>query len=57
VVEGPVELKEKIVSYQFADPGLEGLRPAQKHFLRMGPGNVRKVQAKLRQLAQALGIS
>jgi hypothetical protein len=56
VVTGPVALSPLVVTYEFADPELEALSPAQRHFLRMGPRNVKKVQAKLRELAQALGI-
>ena len=56
VVEGDVELVPKVVSYAFADPKLEALRPAQKHFLRMGPRNVRLVQQQLRAIATELGI-
>jgi hypothetical protein len=43
-------------AYQFADPQLEGLSPAQKLLLRMGPRNARIVQDKLREIAHALGI-
>jgi hypothetical protein len=56
IVEGDVELRQKIVSYAFADPTLEALSPAQRQLLRMGPRNVRTVQAKLREIALALGI-
>ena len=56
VVEGDVELAPKVVTYAFADPKLEGLSPAQKQLLRMGPRNVRLVQTELRALAAALGI-
>jgi hypothetical protein len=43
-------------AYQFADPQLEALSPAQKLLLRMGPRNARIVQDKLREIARALGI-
>ena len=43
-------------SYQFEDPALEGLTPAQKHLARMGPDNTRAVQNKLREIAAAIGI-
>ena len=42
--------------YAFQDPALEGLAPVQKQLLRMGPGNARRVQAKLREIALAIGI-
>ncbi len=56
IVEGDVRLKTDSVSYAFADPALESLSPAQRQFLRMGPSNVRIVQAKLREIATHLGI-
>lgn len=43
-------------TYVYRDPELEELSPAQKHLLRMGPDNVRRVQAKLRELADALDL-
>ena len=49
-------LEKKIISYAMVDPELEGLSQAQKHLLRMGPENILRIQAKLRDLAQALGI-
>jgi hypothetical protein len=56
ILEGEVELDGTKVSYRYADPGLERLTPAQKHFLRMGPRNVRKMQAKLTELKRALRL-
>ena len=41
--------------FAYADPRLESLSPVQKHLLRMGPRNVRVVQAKLREIAEAIG--
>jgi len=41
--------------YEYADPRLEALTPAQKQLLRMGPDNVRRIQAKLRDVLAALG--
>ena len=55
VVEGDVLLREKVVTYAFADEALERLSPAQKHLLRMGPKNQAKIQGKLHELAAALG--
>jgi hypothetical protein len=57
---GPdVELKEgqKGIGWAFADPALEGLSPAQKQLLRMGPKNAAAIQFKLREIARALGAS
>jgi hypothetical protein len=56
VPTGDEELVRPKVFYEYADPELESLDPAQKHLLRMGPANVRRIQAKLRELANALGI-
>lgn len=58
VVERDIPLQEKVVSFAMApmpDLQLEELNPAQKHLLRMGPKNTVKIQAKLRELALALG--
>jgi Protein of unknown function (DUF3014) len=55
--EGDVELAPKSVAYAFADPALENRSAAEKQLLRLGPENVRRVQAKLRELANALGIT
>jgi len=49
-----IPLERKILSYAYADPGLEGLSQAQKHLLRLGPANAARVQTKLRKLAAAL---
>ena len=56
VVKGEILLESKVISYEMADPKLEDLSEAQKHLLRMGPENVRKIQAKLREIGLALGI-
>jgi hypothetical protein len=52
----PPALVHSSVPYSFASPALENLSPAAKHLLRFGPTNGRKVQAKLRELAAAMGI-
>ena len=44
------------VLYAFENSRIEQLTAAQKQLARMGPGNVRAIQGKLRQLALALGI-
>ncbi len=56
ILEGRVPVERTVTNYVYLDPALEGLSPAQKHFLRMGPESVQVVQTKLRELAQALGI-
>jgi hypothetical protein len=53
---GPVRVEPHGIGYAFADERLEGLRPAQKQLLRMGPENARAIQATLRAIAVALGI-
>jgi len=55
-VAGPVRLEKKVISFTMTDDALEGLSPAQKQLLRMGPKNVKMIQAKLREFAAALGI-
>jgi hypothetical protein len=55
VVEGPIRLRPINVNYAFEDPALEKLSPAQKHLLRMGPENTRRIQKKLTELKAALG--
>ncbi len=52
VVEERIWLEPQLVTYELVDPGLEGLSAAQKHLLRMGPDNVRSIQAKLREISQ-----
>lgn len=44
------------VLYAFENSRIEQLTAAQKQLARMGPGNVRAIQGKLRQIALALGI-
>ena len=56
VVRGDVELVPSGIVYAYADPRLESLSAAQKHLLRMGPNHVQAMQAKLREIAAALGI-
>ncbi len=56
VVPAGVPLEEKVVTYRYADPRLEELSDAQRHLLRMGPRNVQRIQARLRELARALGM-
>jgi hypothetical protein len=57
VPEGDVMLKATSVTFQYADPEIEALSPAQKHMLRMGPHNMRLVQTKLRAFARAAGLT
>jgi len=57
LVEEPIPLEMKVASYAIQDPKLEELSPAQKHLLRMGPENLQLIQAKLREVAVAIGFS
>jgi len=57
VVEDPIVLEKKVTTYMMVDPVLEGLSSPQKHMLRMGPENVQLIQAKLREIALALGFT
>jgi Protein of unknown function (DUF3014) len=43
--------------YEYADPRLEGLSAAQKHFLRLGPRRLREVQDHVRRIALRAGLS
>jgi hypothetical protein len=43
-------------TWAFADPSLEGLGDVEKQILRMGPRNARILQAKAREISQALGM-
>jgi len=56
VVEDRILLDKDVLTYRMQNPELEDLTPAQKHLLRMGPDNMRTVQAKLRDIAQKLGF-
>jgi len=54
--ETPPELAHPTVAYIYADEALENLSPAEKDFLRLGPDNGRRIQAKLTELAAAMGV-
>jgi hypothetical protein len=56
VVQGDVELAPSGIVYAYTDSRLESLTKAQKQLLRMGPANVQVIQAKLREIADYLGI-
>ena len=55
VLRDDVALVPHAIGFRYEDQALEGLTPAQKQFLRIGPRNVRIVQGKLRELQAALG--
>ncbi len=56
VLQSDPPLDLKVVTYSYQDPSIEGLSEAQKQLLRMGPENVMRVQAKLRELEAGLGL-
>ena len=53
-VSGPVELKQPSVMYEYADPELEALAPAQKQLLRTGPENAARLRARLEEIRALL---
>ena len=55
-IDGNIPLRQKILSYGFANEDLESLSPPQRQLLRMGPANIRIVQGKLREIAKALNL-
>lgn len=56
VADGDVELAPERGLYLFADPKLESLSEVDKHLLRMGPRNTRAIQAKAREIREALAL-
>ena len=56
VVDNKIYVHKGVLTYIMDDPALQDLTPAQKQLIRMGPDNERAIQAKLRDMAQALGF-
>lgn len=56
VPTSPLKVRARGAIWVFDDPALEALPPAEKHLLRMGPENQRRVQTSLRALARALQL-
>lgn len=52
--EGLIEVRKVEAVYKFEDAKLEQLPGLHKQFLRMGPENTRRLQAKARELRRAL---
>jgi hypothetical protein len=52
--QGPIELVQPKVFYQFADSKLEDLSAGQKLMMRMGPANERLLKTRLRDLRAEL---
>jgi DUF3014 family protein len=57
VPDGDIAVVPRGAAYAFANADLEALSPAQKLLLRTGPANARRIQARLREIGLALGIS
>jgi len=57
IPDGTPELSPQGTSFHWADRELESRTAAEKHLLRFGPENARRVQAKLRELAGAAGVA
>ena len=49
VVEDPILLQKKVITYSFLNQEFEKLTPGQKLILRSGPNNIRKIQKKCRE--------
>jgi hypothetical protein len=56
VIEDRIQLVQPGVLYQYADPDLEALTPLQKQLMRMGPDNLRRLQAYLQDVRTALEL-
>ena len=56
VREGDVELVNADGAYPYADQALEKLPAVEKHLLRMGPGNMRVIQGKAREILAELKL-
>src|SRR5262245_4899249 len=53
-IEEPLRFIQPRVLYEFADPKLQKLSGGQKILLRMGPANLHKLKAKLREIRDGL---
>ncbi|MCK4942138.1 MAG: DUF3014 domain-containing protein [Candidatus Aminicenantes bacterium] len=49
VINSPILLEKKVITYSFEKQELENLNPAQKQILRLGPENILKIQKKCRE--------
>lgn len=56
VVDEPIAVRPRVLSFRYDRDDLEALSPAQKQLLRMGPRNVRVIQDELRAVARDLGV-
>ena len=49
-------VEKGVVFHRYVDPRFEGLSPAQKQFLGMGPENIQTIKSKLQEISTALGL-
>jgi hypothetical protein len=56
-LQGAAELQPVAGFYEYSDQELEGLSPAQRHLLRMGPRNALRIQEKLGEIQRGLGLA
>jgi hypothetical protein len=57
VPEGPLEVREAVDRYTYVDERIQSLTPAEKHLVRLGPENARRVQEKLREISEMIGLT
>lgn len=53
-VDLPIEVISETVMYKFADPAIEALSAPQKQLIRMGPDNMNRLKAVLREVKAEL---
>lgn len=56
VIDQAIEVQEQGAVYAFVDPALEQRSAAEKHLLRLGPRNLRIIQAKVKDVLTAVGL-
>lgn len=56
VATADIAVREQGATFAFVDPTLENQGAVEKHLLRMGPRNTRLIQAKAREIEDALGL-
>ncbi len=56
VIETRLALNRDSVRYKYSDIKVESLNAVKKQMLRMGPENTKKIQAKLRELVEAVAV-
>ncbi len=56
IVRGDMVVETVRVNYTYSEQWIEDLPPVQRQLLRMGPDNVQRIQAKLREIAVEFGL-